>query len=129
MRPTMNDSPSSAASPLTRGDALILQTFGRLHSSALGVAVGGLSGLIVFSATVVLLLKGGHEIGPRLSLLGEYFIGYSVTWQGSIVGLLYGFVSGFLVGWTIAFLRNLFVSIYLHVLKFKANLSSANFLD
>ncbi len=121
--------PSSHDSILTPGDALIIQAFGRIHQSALGIALGGLAGLIIFMATAVLLVKGGSPVGPTLSLLGEYFIGYSVTWRGSFIGLAYGFLFGFVTGWLIAFLRNLLLSIYLHFLKFKANLSSAEFLD
>ena len=51
-------------------------------------------------------MKGGEPIGPRLQLLSHYFPGYSVTAQGSFLGLAYGFLSGFVCGWTFAFLRN-----------------------
>jgi ABC-type dipeptide/oligopeptide/nickel transport system permease subunit len=74
---------------------------------------------------VVLLIKGGDEVGPNLSLLGQYFIGYRVSWVGSVVGLLYGFISGFILGWLAAFLRNLVLDIYLRIIKLRTNLSSA----
>ena len=30
-----------------------------------------------------------------------------VTWKGSLIGLAYGSVCGFILGWSTAFLRNL----------------------
>jgi hypothetical protein len=106
-------------------DQVIIQSFARLDRTALGVALGVIGGLAVFSATVVLLLKGGAQVGPNLSLLGQYFIGYRVSWGGSFVGLVYGFASGFILGWLAAFLRNLLLDIYLRMVKLKANLTSA----
>ena len=54
--------------------------------------------LIVFVATIWLVIKGGPVVGPHLSLLGQYFIGYRVTLLGSLVGLAWGFVVGFALG-------------------------------
>jgi hypothetical protein len=44
-----------------------------------------------------------------LSLLGHYFYGYSVTWQGSLLGLVYGTIAGGLIGWIIGQVYNLVV--------------------
>ncbi len=111
-------------------DRLLIQALAKLHRTALGIAVGALAGFVIFAATVFLLVKGGRHVGPTLGLLSQYFIGYTVTWKGNLVGLLYGLVFGFIAGWLIAFLRNFFVSVYLHAVKLKANLSSASdFMD
>jgi hypothetical protein len=37
-----------------------------------------------------------------LSLIGNYLIGYHVTWTGAVLGLAEGFVGGFLFGYLIA---------------------------
>ena len=116
---------SSAVTHLSVPDQVIIQSFARLDRTALGVAFGVIVGLAVFSTTVVLLLKGGDQVGPNLSLLGQYFIGYRVTWGGSFIGLAYGFASGFALGSLAAFLRNLVLDIYLRIIKLRANLSSA----
>lgn len=50
-------------------------------------------GCVIRVAKVV--LKGGDAVGARLQLLSRYFPGYSVTASGAVVGLIYGFVSGF----------------------------------
>jgi hypothetical protein len=78
----------------------------RLNGVILGLILGILLGLGIFLATVILLLKGGEQVGPHLALLGQFFIGYRVTFAGSIIGLLYGFGFGFVVGYVIATLYN-----------------------
>ena len=105
---------------------LLIQAFARLDKTAMGIAVGALCGLVIFLATIFLVLKGGDVIGPNLGLLGQFFIGYSVTAEGSVVGLLYGFACGFILGWSMAFLRNSLIAIYLYTIKLKAGLSSIN---
>jgi hypothetical protein len=107
-------------------EKLIVQSLARLDGVALGVALGTLFGLIVFLATNILILKGGSEIGPNLALLSQYFIGYEVTFGGSLIGLAYGSLAGFVFGWLIAILRNIIVAIYLHLLKIKRNISAVN---
>ena len=90
----------------TAADKVVIEAFARLDQTALGLAVGTLSGLGVFIATVVLLIKGGEVVGPRLALLGQFFIGYTVTPGGAFIGLVYGFLAGCILGWLIGFFRN-----------------------
>jgi hypothetical protein len=63
-------------------------------------------GLGIFVMTVWLLIKGGPQVGLHLQLLSHYFIGYSVTWTGSVVGCFYGALIGGIVGWTIGKIYN-----------------------
>jgi hypothetical protein len=70
------------------------------------VAVGLLLGLAIFITTNWLVLKGGPVVGPHLSLLGQFFIGYRVTFLGSFVGFGYGLVSGFVAGYFLATVYN-----------------------
>ena len=107
-------------------DEVLIQAFAKLDKVALGLAAGIIMGLGLFLATIILLIKGGNPVGPNLALLGQYFIGYTVTWKGSLVGLAYGGVSGFILGWSTAFLRNFFVAMYVHTVKLKSNLLSMN---
>ena len=46
----------------------------QLSVKALGLTVGVLFGLIMFIATNWLVLKGGHEVGPHLALISQFFI-------------------------------------------------------
>jgi protoporphyrinogen oxidase len=87
-------------------EGAIARVFPKLDRVAFGVSLGTTAGLLLFLATIALVAKGGDAIGPKLQLLNEYFPGYSVTVPGSFLGLLYGFFSGFVGGWSFAFVRN-----------------------
>lgn len=80
----------------------VLHLNGKVH----GVVTGILLGTGIFIATNWLILKGGKPIGPHLSLLGQFFWGYSVSFVGSFVGLAYGFVCGFVIGYVMAWTYN-----------------------
>ena len=80
--------------------------YAKLDRSASGLAVGTLAGVLLFAATLILVVKGGTVIGPTLGLLGQYFPGYQVSVTGSFIGLAYGAASGYVGGWLFAFLRN-----------------------
>ena len=85
----------------------------RLNATVQALVVGILAGLVIFVATNWLVLKGGHigpegerVVGPHLSLLSQFFIGYRVTFLGSLIGFAYGFISGFLVAYCVATVYN-----------------------
>ena len=70
----------------------------RLNARAWGITFGLLLGLGLFIATNILVLKGGPNPGPHLSLLRVYLPGYRVTFIGSIAGFIYMFVIGYALG-------------------------------
>ncbi len=98
----------------------LTQVFLKLDRLALGLSLGVTSGVLLFLGTLILVLRGGEVVGPTLGLLNQYFPGYSVTASGSMVGLGYGFLSGFVVGWLLAFLRNATVFLYLALTERRA---------
>ncbi|MGH7909117.1 MAG: bacteriophage holin [Thermodesulfobacteriota bacterium] len=75
----------------------------QLDAKILGLTLGILFGVIIFIATNWLVIKGGNVVGAHLLLLSQFFIGYKVSFLGSIIGLGYGFIAGtifgVLVGW------------------------------
>lgn len=85
---------------------VVLTRLMRLNATIYGIVFGILSGMIIFIATIWLVIKGGPVVGPNLSLLNQFFIGYRVTVGGAFLGLLYGFILGFLVGFGIASIYN-----------------------
>ncbi len=87
-------------------EATLTRVFVKLDRMALGLSVGMAAGLLLFFATLLLVMEGGEVVGPNLQLLSQFFPGYSVTASGSLLGLAYGFVAGFVSGWGIALLRN-----------------------
>ncbi len=86
--------------------------FARVDSMAMGISAGIICAVGLWLVTMVLVLKGGHKIGPNLALLAQFFPGYSVTPLGSLIGLLYGLSVGFVGGYSLAALRN--VVLFLH---------------
>lgn len=87
------------------------QAFARYDPVALGGALGTVAGLGLFLATVVLLVQGGTPLGPNLSLLGNYFLGYAVSWPGAWIGLLEAGTFGAGFGYALGHLLNLVVGI------------------
>ena len=83
----------------------------RLQTGVLTIVCALLGGVGLFVMTAWLLIKGGPHVGAHLQLLGHYFIGYSVTWKGSLVGLFYGALVGGVVGWSIGTIYNGIVAI------------------
>ena len=90
-------------------EKIVMTRVTRLNAVVSGLVTGVIFGLAIFVATNWLLLKGGETIGPHLALLGQFFLGYTVSFGGSVIGLLYGFVTGFVAGYTVAFLYNFFL--------------------
>ena len=78
----------------------------RLQSSVLTLVCALIGGLGLFGMTAWLLIKDGPNVGMHLRLLSHYFIGYSVTWKGSFIGLFYGALVGGIFGWTIGHIYN-----------------------
>ena len=75
--------------------------------------LGLVFGLTIFVMTNWLVLAGGHinqegeqVIGPNLALLGQFFIGYRVSFVGSLIGFVYGFALGTITGSIIGRLYN-----------------------
>jgi hypothetical protein len=87
-------------------EEVVLARLLRLNASVQGIVAGLVLGLGVFVATNWLILKGGNVVGPHLALLGQFFIGYRVTFIGSLVGFAYGFAGGFFLGYFVARVYN-----------------------
>jgi protoporphyrinogen oxidase len=104
--------------------ALLRRAFARLDKLAFAVAVGSVSGLLLFAATLWLVVKGGPVVGPNLQLLSQYFVGYTVTVRGAFVAFGYSFLWGFLFGWLFAYLRNLALALTVYRIRRRAEAGS-----
>ena len=98
---------------LTEEEKLLFQGTLRLNPRMIGLIVGLVLGAAIFVATNFLLIKGGithasgkYVVGSHLVLLREFFIGYRVSFLGSIIGFFYGFAIGTLAGATVGWLYN-----------------------
>ncbi len=78
----------------------------RLNERVWGITLGLMLGIGLFAATIVLVAKGGPNVGQHLGLLANYFPGYRVTVAGAFVGFIYAFVLGYGVGRVIGTVYN-----------------------
>lgn len=121
--------PETLAAPGTI-DEILSKSFARLDKAALATAIGSVSGAILLFATIGLLLRNGPNTGAHLQLLSQYFYGYSVTYQGAVIGFAHAFLWGFIFGWLFAYLRNLALGLYVSfILRRARSLSLSRVLD
>jgi hypothetical protein len=57
--------------------------------------------------TMILVVKGGVNVGSNLGLLGVYLPGYRVTVAGAFIGFVYLFVIGYAFGRLVGVVYNL----------------------
>ncbi len=77
----------------------------KLKPVALGLSLGILWGVGLAALTAWALFRGHGEI---LDKLGGYYLGYSVSPAGILIGALWGFADAFIGGFLIAWLYNRF---------------------
>ena len=101
-----------------KDDEKLLKAVIKFNSKFLGLALGIILGLAIFIATNWLVIKGGYYtpngeyvIGPHLQLLSQFFIGYKISFLGSIVGFFYGFAVGTLCGAVFGLIYNKIVGL------------------
>lgn len=77
----------------------------KLSIKALALTSGILWGLAVFLVTIwITVTESG---GTTLGKLHKFYFGYSVSWGGAFIGLLWGFVDGLICGAIFAWLYNI----------------------
>jgi hypothetical protein len=74
-----------------------------MNGKAFAIAAGILWGFLLFAVT---LLETARGTGATLVKLNALYLGYSVSYVGSVVGLVYGFVSAAIVGLAFCWLYN-----------------------
>ena len=88
----------------------VQRAFERTSEQGWGLALGFLAAIGLFLATIVLVMRGGPDMGAHLGLLSVYLPGYSVSWPGAFIGAAYMFFLGYGGGRTIATIYNRLVS-------------------
>jgi hypothetical protein len=82
----------------------------KLRVRAFAISFGIMIGVAIFLITYWFMIMN-YE-GSTLVKLRNLFLGYSVTWYGGLIGLLWGFVTGFLGGGLLAWLYNKFTDLF-----------------
>lgn len=78
----------------------------KISAKALGLSLGIMFGLSVFITTILAIYTGYLQHWAEL-LLGVYPY-YELTLLGSFVGLIWGFLDGFICGVVLAWIYNVF---------------------
>ncbi len=76
-----------------------------IRKRALGVAFGLVWGIAILLGTWWMLIFSTS--GKTFSLISKFYLGYSLSWGGSIIGFFWGFAYGFIAGFLIAWIYNL----------------------
>lgn len=92
---------------------VVAEALPKLDAFALGLSLGIVVGVGLLLATLFIVLHGGDVSGEALTLFAQFYPGYTVTVVGSLLGLAYGFFTGFALGAGYAFLRNAVSALYL----------------
>lgn len=108
-------------------EAMLRDVFAHYDPVALGGAVAVLASVGLFLATAILLLDGSPAPGPTLSLLGNYLLGYRVSWAGALFGPLEAGALGFGFGWIVA--RTINVVVDLHERGYRRQVELTRALD
>ena len=84
----------------------VLRAVARLRAGVMAVVFAMTCGAGLWIATAWLVVRGGTTVGKHLGLLRFYFPGYSVTWGGAFIGLVYGVLAGAVIGYLLARIYN-----------------------
>jgi len=98
----------------------LLRAFAPLHRTAMGVAWGVVMGGLLAVATMVPVIKGNDFLS--FGLLAQFFWGYSLSWRGVFVALLWGFGVGFALGYGFALVRNATIWLWLTIIRSRAEM-------
>lgn len=75
-----------------------------LHPVKLGLSGGIIWGLCMFLTTIISIDTGYAK--TFLTLMGDIYFGYSISGWGSLLGLIFGFLDGFIGLFLLAWLYN-----------------------
>jgi len=76
----------------------------KLNVKAFALACGIVWGVAILFVTYWLLAFDAS--GTTIEKLGKVYLGYSYSWFGGLIGLIWGFVDGLIVGAIFAWLYN-----------------------
>ena len=76
-----------------------------IRKRALGIAFGTVWGLAMLLGTWWILIIGAK--GDIFSKAGVFYLGYTLSWFGGLIGFIWGFIYGFIAGFLIGWIYNL----------------------
>lgn len=88
--------------------ALTGSKFSKLNCLSFGFATGKILALVVFVMTIggMYGVLGGFPLWNALFFDMYGAIGFRLSWMGAILGAIYAFIDGFVLGWLFAKIYN-----------------------
>lgn len=109
---------------------ILMRAFARIDKLGFATAVGSVAAVLFFLMQMIFILRGEYHATQNLQLLSQFFIGYTVSFKGALIGAAYMFWWIFLFGWLFAYLRNLFLAFYVYRIKRRTEmLTFMDFID
>lgn len=81
-------------------------SFRKLHVPSLGLSMGLICAASAFLLGIMASMGKGEVL---VNVLSEFYLGYSSTFVGSIIGGIWGFIDGLIFGSLLAYLYNIFL--------------------
>ena len=76
----------------------------KFNIKSFGLTCGIIWGLTILLSTFWMLIT--QASGKTFGKLSKFYLGYSVSWGGAFIGMLWGFVDGLIIGAIFAWLYN-----------------------
>jgi protoporphyrinogen oxidase len=105
------------AAQLAHAQAVV---FARIDPVAFGVALGAVGAFLIGLVTLAAAAHADARGAGTLALLAQYYPGYRVSIAGVPLGTVYGFFTGFTIGWMFGVIRNTVGAFYLAFMRRRA---------
>ncbi len=76
----------------------------KFNVKSFSLTCGIVWGLTILLSTFWMVITGAS--GKTLGKLSKFYLGFSVSWGGAFIGMVWGFVDGLIVGALFAWLYN-----------------------
>ena len=105
-------------------EKVVEDVFARFDGFAMGISVGLVCGLIGFLSIMATLLN--ENLAKDLAAFSATWPGISASWTGAVNGFFQMGITGFLLGYVIAFFRNKWMCLYAARVKKQAETKENN---
>ena len=76
----------------------------KFNIKSFSLTCGIVWGLTILLSTIWMVIAGAS--GKTFGKLSKFYLGFSVSWGGAFIGMVWGFVDGLIVGALFAWLYN-----------------------
>lgn len=103
----------------------LLRAFAPLDARALGLSIGIVAAVALSVVTMLSMAMDPAQRFP-LELLRQFFPGYSRSLAGGVLGALWAFVTGFIIGWILCAARNMVMAFWLLKARVRSDIQASH---